>query len=197
MLFRSWVLVELRKPSSGLAANADTSTIIGRKAGFLLSNGSIVNTDGTTPISFAISKQGAAFMVIRHRNHLGLISNSIPSNATGTYSNDFTQLANVYKPSGASSDPVVLLSGTTGKYGMWAGDANKSGSVNILDVNSIKIAASQSLSGYIQSDVNLSNSTNITDVNLAKLTMASSGTGSGARPILIRTNIPDGVYELE
>ncbi|MEO7044671.1 MAG: hypothetical protein ABI091_05140, partial [Ferruginibacter sp.] len=85
-----WVLVELRKPSSGLAQDATSSTIIGRKAGFLLNNGNVVDLDGVTPISFDINKQGASFIVVRHRNHLGVISNQIPSNSNGTFSNDFS-----------------------------------------------------------------------------------------------------------
>lgn len=190
-----WVLVELRKPSSGLAADARDTTVIGRKAGFLLSNGAVVNPDGVTPLSFNISKQGSAFMVVRHRNHLGLISNVLTASAAGTFTNDFTQLANVYKPAGAPSNPVVLLSGTANKYGMWPGDANKSGSVNTSDVNTIKLAISQSVTGYSNSDVNLSNSINTSDVNLTKITISSSGTGSGARPVPVRTYIPDSIYE--
>jgi len=192
-----WVLVELRKPSSGLTADASASTIIGRKAGFLLSNGTVVNTDGTTPIAFNITKQGTSFLVVRHRNHLGVISNALTSNTTGTFTNDFSAIANVYKPSGASSDPLVLLSGVTGKYGMWAGDANKNGSVNVSDVNAVKLAISQSSTGYLNSDVNLSNSLNVTDVNLVKTTTSASGSGSGngarASLIIASTNIPDGI----
>jgi len=192
-----WVLVELRKPSSGLPADALAATSIGRKAGFLLSNGNVVNTDGTTPIAFNITKQGTSFLVVRHRNHLGVISNALTSNTTGTFTNDFSAIANVYKPSGASSDPLVLLSGVTGKYGMWAGDANKNGSVNVADVNAVKLAISQSSTGYLNSDVNLSNSLNVTDVNLVKTTTSASGSGSGngarASLVVARTNIPDGI----
>ncbi len=106
-----WVLVEHRKPATGLPSDATSATITGRQAAFLLNNGTIVNLDGVTPLSFNITKQGAAFIVVRHRNHLGVLSNSIPSNAAGTFANDYSSLANSYKANGASSDPVVLLSG--------------------------------------------------------------------------------------
>lgn len=193
-----WVLVEHRFPASGLPADATSATITGRQAGFLLSNGTVVNLDGVTPISFNISKQGTGFIVVRHRNHLGVMSNGIPSNAAGTFTNDYSLLANSYKATGASSDPVVLLSGGV-KYGLWSGDANKSGTVNGTDVSAVKLAISSSSSGYLLTDVNLSNSINATDASLVKITLSSSGSGSA--PSIangqndtngsIRTNIPD------
>jgi hypothetical protein len=194
-----WVLVELRKPTSGLPADANSTTIIGRKAGFLLNDGIVVDLDGATPLSFNIIKQGSSFLVIRHRNHLGVISNSIPSNSAGTFANDYSLLANSYKDPSASSDPVALLSG--GKYGLWAGDANEDGVVNATDVNLIKIATANSASGYLPTDVNLSNSINVNDVNLTKITTSSSGTGSGTfktGPFYkdrIQSNIPDPIIK--
>lgn len=199
-----WVLVEHRKPLSGLPQDALAATISGREAGFLLNNGIVVGLDGITPIDVSITKQGTSFLVVRHRNHLGVISNAVASNATGTFANDFSSLANVYKPAGASSDPMVLLSGGAGKYGLWAGDANKSGSVNATDVSAIKLAVASSATGYLYTDVNLTNSINATDVSLTKLTIAASGSGSGngsvaspsGRPIApITTNIPDPIVE--
>ena len=197
-----WVLVEHRKPATGLPADATSATITGRKAGFLLNNGTVVDLDGVTPLSFNITKQGTAFLVIRHRNHLGVLSNSIPSNAAGTFANDYSVLANSYKASGVASDPVVLLSGGT-KYGLWSGDANKNGVVNVTDINATKVAIAGSLSGYLFTDTNLSNSINVTDVNLTKVTISSSGTGSApsvanSNTVLggkVQTNIPDSIVE--
>jgi hypothetical protein len=172
-----WVLVEFRKPADGLPASAASATIIGRKAGFLLANGTVVDLDGVTPIAFDINKQGAGFMTIRHRNHLGIMSNSLPSNATGTYTNDFRAFANVYK-NPAFADPVVLLPSST-NYGMWMGDANKNNAVNATDVTVIKIAiAALTPPGYHLTDVNLSNAINATDVTLAKQTIAALGASS-------------------
>jgi hypothetical protein len=193
-----WVLVEHRKPATGLPADASSATITGRKAGFLLNNGIVVDPDGVTPLSFNITKQGASFIVIRHRNHLGVLSNSIPSNPAGTFANDYSLLANSYKAPAAPSNPVVLLSGGV-KYGLWSGDANKSGVVNATDISAIKLAIASSSTGYLLTDVNLSNSINATDVSLTKNTISSSGSGS-ARPTAnsntdlkgkVQTNIPD------
>jgi len=202
-----WVLIEHRKPTSGLPADALVATISGRKAGFLLNNGTVVDLDGVTPISVQISKQGTSFLVVRHRNHLGVLSNGISSNSTGSFANDYSLLANVYKPVGAASDPLVLLAGGV-EYGLWAGDASRNGTVNVTDVNQIRGAIAASLSGYLTTDINLSNSINVTDVNLSRNTISQSGSGSGtsARSTsassenntkkVVTTNLPDPATEL-
>lgn len=191
-----WVLVEFRKPSSGQASDAVSSSIIGRKAGFLLNNGTVVETDGVTPIAVSIQKQGAGFMVIRHRNHLAVMSNSLPSNETGTYSNDFRVLANAYKPAGAASDPMVLLSGGL-QYGLWSGDANKNGILNATDISAIRLAIAGSASGYQFTDVNLSNSINATDISLTRTSIAASASGGtpARNAETVQSNLPDAVTE--
>ncbi len=197
-----WVLVEHRKPASGLPQDALVATITGSKAGFLLSNGSVVETDGVTPIAPLISKQGTGFIVLRHRNHLGVLSNAIASNAAGTFTNDFTLLANAFKPAGATSDPVVLLAGGGGKYGLWAGDASKNGIVNGGDIIAIKASIAILATGYQFTDVNLNASINGGDIISAKSTIALLGTGSGTNSLSgqpagkkVTTNIPDPIRE--
>jgi hypothetical protein len=197
-----WVLVEHRKPATGLPADAASATITGRKAGFLLNSGIITELDGVTPIAFDIAKQGTAFITVRHRNHLGVLSNAIPSNAAGTFTNDYGVLANSYKAVGSPSDPVVLLAGGV-KYGLWAGDANKSAVVNGTDVSAIKAAIAALATGYLLTDVNMSNTINGTDVSLSKATIAAIGTGSNparaangsTSPTIKKTNIPDPIVE--
>jgi hypothetical protein len=192
-----WVLVEHRKPITGLPADALSSTITGRKAAFLLNNGTVVELDGVTPVAFDIAKQGAAFITVRHRNHLGVLSNSIASNATGTFTNDYTVLANSYKAPGAASDPMVLLAGVGGKYGFWAGDANKNGIVNSTDLTAIRAAIAALATGYLFTDVNLSNSINATDLTITRATISALGTGSNPAFTtqnpnrVIKTNMPD------
>lgn len=191
-----WILIEHRKPTSGLPQDALFATVTGRQAGFVLNTGAIVGLDGVTPITVPITKQGTSFVAVRHRNHLGVLSNAIASNAAGTFTNDFTVLANAYKPAGSPSDPLVLLSGGA-EYGLWAGDANKNGSVNAADVNATKAAIAVLATGYQFTDINLSNSINAADVNVTKTTISATGTGSGttARTIPTTTNLPDPIIE--
>lgn len=168
-----WVLVEFRKPASGLPSDANSGSIIGRKAAFLLNTGAIVDLDGSSPVSFDISKQGAGYMVVRHRNHLGVMSNQL-TDVSGVYTNDFRLLASTYKNPLATSQPATALPGSS-FLGMWAGDVNRSNSVNSTDVGVIKAAISILLSGYQYQDVNLSNSINSTDVGFTKSTIANLG----------------------
>ncbi|MFN9113610.1 MAG: hypothetical protein ACK5XN_26365, partial [Bacteroidota bacterium] len=175
-----WVLLEVRKPATGLAPDAGSSTITGRKALFLLNNGNIVDLDGVSSPNLPIYKQGNGnYIAVRHRNHLGMLSNTADATSTGI-ANDFSLLSNVYKSSSASSDPVVALTSST-NFGMWTGDvigSTGAGSVNSSDLNSLKSAISNLLTGYLRADVNLSNSINSADLNLVKSTIASLGSTS-------------------
>ena len=191
-----WALLELRKPASGLPADALSSTIIGRKAVFLLNNGALADLNGVPIPLVTISKQGASFVVVRHRNHLAVMSNSIPSNAAGTFANNFGLLANAYKKPGASSEPEILLPSST-SYGLWPGDANKNNSVNSIDLNAVKAAISILLSGYQFQDVNLNGGINSLDLNLLKGTISVLGSSSAAarglnnRQTIVTTHVPD------
>jgi hypothetical protein len=196
-----WVLLELRKPVTGLAEEAIASTVIGRKAGFLLNNGNIVDLDGVTPLSFDISKQGAGnFVVLRHRNHLAIMSHAIASNATATFSNDFSLLANVYSRQGSASQPVTLLA-TSGagssKYGLWPGDIDWNGSISATDVAPVNETISGTASGntniYHAKDVNLDRKVTPADVSVIQTSVtsaASSSTVLTAREKKIESNVP-------
>jgi hypothetical protein len=183
-----WVLLELRKPASGLAEDAGSSTVIGRKAGFLLTNGNIVDLDGTSPLSFDISKQGAGnFVVLRHRNHLAVMSNAMASNLTASFANDFSLLGNVYAKLGATSQPVALLAasgaGST-RYGLWPGDVNRNGSITSSDVTPVNTAIAGPASGntniYDIRDVNLDRNITSADVSVTNASVASFASSSTA-----------------
>jgi len=163
-----WVLIETRKPASGLASDATFASVIGRKVGFLVNNGSVVDLDGTTPLAYPISKQGNSFVVVKHRNHLSIMSNSIASAATGTFTNDFSGLAGVYDNPVITPDPVQALPSST-KYGLWAGNANRDITVNAGDVALVKNNANTTTTGYVYGDVNMDGTVNAGDVGVTKI----------------------------
>lgn len=184
-----WVLVELRKPSTGLPADANSSTIIGRRAAFILNNGSIVDLDGVTPLQLPISKQGSGnFIVIRHRNHLAVMSVVKSSNSTGDFTNDFSSIANVYEKPGATSQPVSLLStsapGNT-KYGSWPGDVNANGNVTISDITPINVAiagpASGNTSVYNVRDANMDRNVTAADASVTNSSVSGFAQTSSSR----------------
>lgn len=119
-----WVLVELRDAPSAAAAN--NSTTVARQAAFLLSNGSIVGSDGTSLLQFETPVTQQLFVVIRHRNHLDILSSEPLPVSGDVYSYDFTNSqAAAYQQGQKMIAPDI--------YGMIAGDADASGSINISD----------------------------------------------------------------
>lgn len=185
-----WILVDVRKNTDGSPANTAFARSIGRKAGFLLSNGTIVGMDGITPISFDITKQGPAFLVLKHRNHLAVMSNQTPSSAAGAYTNDFTVTSGVYDNPAFPADPMQALASSV-KFGMWAGNATRDGFVNTNDVNLIRSNIVGSVTGYAFGDVNMDGVVNTGDLNVTRLAInGSAQTHSGriSSTGVLRTN---------
>lgn len=181
-----WVLVELRKPASGQPADANISTLIGRKAGFILTNGTVVDLDGVTPLAVPITKQGTGnYIVVKHRNHVSVMSTVKSSNATGDFTNNFSVLANVYKNPGVVSAAVALLPGNATLYGLWQGDANGNGSVTATDVTLVNNAfigpASGNTNVYNVRDVNMDRNVTSTDLSLTNAAFLGAVNTSSSR----------------
>jgi len=190
-----WVLVELRKPTGGAPENALPATVIGRRAAFLLNNGTVVDMDGVTPLSIPISKQGIGnFIVVRHRNHLAAMSVSRASNAVGNFTNNFSLLANVYQKPTATSDAVILLApsgaGST-FYGLWQGDVNGNGSITPQDVTPVSVAIAGPSTGntsvYNVRDVNLDRNVTVVDFSLTNNSVSNLAQTSSGRPTTATT----------
>lgn len=122
-----WVVVELRDATNATSANE--TTIFERRAAFLLNDGSVVATDGSSNLIFNGPVNNGLFVVIRHRNHLDVISANALVESGGTYSYDFTAGPALAYGTGAQID----VGG--GVYAMRSGDSNKDGMVTSLDQN--------------------------------------------------------------
>ncbi len=146
-----WVLLELR---SGTAAASKVS----QRAAFVLKDGSVVDTDGISPVHFSNATTGSYYIVVDHRNHLSVMSASTVSLAafgSATY-NFSTSLSQFY-----GSDAQLL---ETGVYGMYTGDANGNNQVQTDDKNDIwKVEVGTS--GYQKSDFNLNGQVQTDDKN--------------------------------
>lgn len=157
-----WVLVELREAAS--AATAISSTKVGSSAGFLMSDGSIKATDGTSNLTLALSGNTGAdfYVVIYHRNHLPIMSANTISESGGTYSINFTSAsANTYQTTAA----LTSLSG--GKFGMPSGDTDGDGDIDAVDLSTWRSSngTSFSYSGNGAADFNLDGVINAVDLN--------------------------------
>ena len=117
-----WVLVELRDAAD--AASAISPTMMDRQAAFLLNNGRVVGLDGSSTLQFSNSLTQQLFVVIWHRNHLGMMSSDFLSESEGIYSYNFsTGATQAYGSTDAHKqiDPGV--------WGMIGGDGNRDGNI--------------------------------------------------------------------
>lgn len=145
-----WVLVELR---SGLTG----PTKVAAQAALLRSNGSITAADGSSVLGFRGIEPGEYNIVLRHRNHLGVMSALPMVFGTGTVRYDFTGGLNKYY--GGDAREVA-----PGVFGLWAGDVTGngvvkySGSGNDRSPILTRIGGSdltRSVGGYFPEDVNM------------------------------------------
>jgi len=140
-----WILVELRDATDvSLAGNA---SVITRKAGFLLSNGDVVDKDGISNLSFDVTVTNQLFLVVYHRNSIPVIS-SVPLTESGsTYNFDFSVGSNQAYNGGQKEI-------APGVWGMISGDCDASGSIDNAD-KSVLWDNNTGSSGYLKSDLNL------------------------------------------
>lgn len=156
-----WVLVEIR--SSPAAAD-----IMATVPALLQRDGDIVDLDGSSPLIIPGIAAGNYYVVLRHRNHLGVMSAGPISLSPNSTSYDFT------------TDPLDTFGGGNGIadlgdgfYGLFSGDANQNGQVQNTDINTLLPLLGNS--GYLQSDLNLNGQVQNTDLQLKLLPNVGKG----------------------
>ena len=163
-----WVLIQLRAGS-----DPSTATTVAQRAAFLKDDGTIVDLDGSSPVSFSGTVYGTSdgvqyadnyCIVIKQRNHLGVISNT-PAALTGgnTLNYDFINGdgSQIYPGTGVGAKELA-----TNIWGLIAGDANGSTVINATDYLYIKSQSGGN--GYFNGDCNLSGTVNATDYLVVK-----------------------------
>ena len=144
-----WILVELRK-------DLNDSTTIARKAGLLLSDGSVREITNGNMIFRVLPD--SYYVVIKHRNHLGIMSaHKINSRDINVIYDFTTSLESAY-----GSNALANLG--SGFYGMFSGDANGNGVINIEDLTEYW-RNQNGYVGYKSADFNLNGGVNISDKN--------------------------------
>ncbi len=153
-----WVLVELRETPYG-ADSATADRVTARKPAFLLNDGSIVNSDGISNLYFPHSSISQLFVVIRHRNHLDIMSSVHLTETGGVYTYDFTTgSSQVY---GGATGYIELTPDT---WGMVSGDANANGQVDTNDKTD-EWDNFAGLQDYLPGDLNMDSQLNNKDKN--------------------------------
>ena len=147
-----WVMVELR-------SSDDPTMVVSTLVALVQRDGDVVGTDGTSPVFFP-QAPSTYHIVIRHRNHLGVMTRTPVLMTTSNTTLDFTLPGS----STYGTDACALLGGTPAKQGLWAGDVTSdgtikyTGSMNDRDpiLQSIGGAVpTNTITGYHTSDVNM------------------------------------------
>jgi hypothetical protein len=151
-----WVLLELRDAAGAASANA--ASVVAVKAAFILKNGSIVDIDGVSNPEFDASITQNMFVVVRHRNHLDIMTANSPVETGGVYMYDFTTSAG----QAYGTDPQKDLG--NGIFGMYSGDSNADNIINNVD-KSEDWSQEAGKAGYYGTDFNLDGQSDNPDKN--------------------------------
>jgi hypothetical protein len=131
--------LEVRTGTSG-------ATRVARRAAFIKNDGTIVDTDGTNPVTFGTLGIGNYYIVVIHRNHLTVMSSATVALSQSSLLYDFTTALSAYFGGAAKA-----LGG--GRFGMFGGDYSKDGFIDASDF--IGPDNEIFLSGYRQADLNM------------------------------------------
>lgn len=159
-----WMLLELRM-------NAAVSSALSRPA-LLQRDGDIVDLDGTSPVTFNV-RQGNYFVVLHHRNHLGVASAAPVALTSTTTVLDFRSAATncLVRPAPDTDLPRKTV-GTTRV--LWAGELTGDHIIKYTGAGNDRdnILASccgpiptNTLAGYLPTDVNMDGMVKYTGAN--------------------------------
>jgi hypothetical protein len=166
--------------------SATSSTIIAKKTVFVNKDGTVISINGSSVLDFDNTLDNELFVVVRHRDHLAVISANPLTQDEGVYTYDFTGSA------------AQVLGGTLsyrelapGIWGMAGGDANADGIVD-LDDQTEAWEADAGKYGYKQSDYSLNSQVDNKDKNDIWLPNSGMGTQvSGMSNQGLQTQVPE------
>ncbi len=147
-----WVCVELRDAS-------DSSIIIAEKTGVLQRDGDIVNTTDNriSPLSFNVPSNNY-YIVIKHRNHLGIMTASATSLSSSLTTLDLSSNSNLIT---GGSNALINMGG--GIFAIPSGDFDENGQVQNIDTNSV--IQLLGVSGYNKADLDMNGQVQNSDIN--------------------------------
>jgi hypothetical protein len=151
-----WVLVELRDAVS--AATATSGTRIARQAAFLRNDGRVTGITGTPVLNFgSLTIANNLFVIVHHRNHISVLSSAGLTQTAGIYTYNFSSgSAQAY--GGTNAHKLI----GTGVWGMFGGNGDGSGMVDINDKDPIW-ENQAGTNGYLKSDYNFDTQSNNKD----------------------------------
>lgn len=143
-----WVFVQVRDT---VPSPPSTMTVLAERAGFLKTDGSIVDTNGVDPLSFPTLAAGTYYVMIDHRNHIRVMSSDGLASAGGTISHDFTD--NMSKAYAQGGNPMRNLG--DGHFAMFTGDADPDHIINTSDFTTWLVETKAVATGYNPGDFDM------------------------------------------
>lgn len=158
-----WIFVELRDEN-------DNTLVLSSQSGLLQRDGDIVSVDGISDLEFNVAAKNY-YVVVKHRNHLGIMTANTVALSSTLLTVDFTD-ANNQVTFGTNAQTTFGM--PSGVVALWTGDTNGDGKLNysgtFSDIPSIRshvfndpnnsvfggppLASYKSL-GYNQTDINM------------------------------------------
>ncbi|MEZ4885271.1 MAG: DUF4832 domain-containing protein [Chitinophagales bacterium] len=154
-----WMMVEL--------LDSDYNSVEKQMA-FVDTNGNLMDVSGSEGVPFFnVNGSTSYFVVLRHRNHLDIMSATI-LNLNAANPHNFTS------PSMAMGGSNQLADLGNGEYGMSAGDVDGNGVITVADYN-LYVSQISFINQYLQGDLNLDGSVTVMDFNLLKDNVSKIG----------------------
>lgn len=156
-----WVLVTLLHPSD--------SSHIKTISALIQRDGDLVDLNGVSPLRFSDVSSGNYFVIVQHRNHLGIRSKKpVPVHADENPTVDFTSSV-----AGVLGGQNAIYGLGNGKYALYPGDFDHNGQDQNLDI--VGMVFDIGLSGYLSSDFNLDGQAQNTDLQLYLIPFLGKG----------------------
>ncbi len=177
-----WIIVQYR--DSDTPENASSATVVETQAAFIMNDGSVVGRDGNLLMVGPGLITNNLYVVIYHRNHLGIMSAVALTENAGVYTYDFTLPGNIYGGSNGSREIA------TGVWGMAAGDGNGSGIIG-SDDETVVWKLDLGNSGYLGGDFDMNGIAQSTDeTNYWKINLNVGGQVPGKAASPLKSQVP-------
>jgi len=124
-----WIFIQVRDKN-------DYTKTLATRSGLLQRDGDVVDLDGVSPLRFQGMNIDSFYVVVKHRNHLGVMSMKVKNGDQIDFTNPNTPVFNF----GSSLDNSEDYSGYSMKYvknnnykALWAGDMNNDGKIKFTE----------------------------------------------------------------
>lgn len=154
-----WVLLDIRE-----GTDASTATNVAYRAALLMTDGMIVDVDGTSEVAVDYVFTDSIYVAVYHRNHLAAMTATAATQDPGDsfFSYDFTDAQ-----AKAYNNGQKDLGG--GYFGLYGGDGDGNGDINFSDLNFVFLPQFGSPAGYLDGDFDLDTDVDFSDLNFIYL----------------------------